>query len=62
MRSDSAGVEGDACPDAVRTRKMLKAHNTLVLSNEAFDRFLTALDEPAQAVPELFEHHAPFAE
>jgi uncharacterized protein (DUF1778 family) len=48
-----------------RARKVLKDHDTLVLSNEAFDRFLTALDAPAQAVPELvelFEQHPPFAE
>lgn len=48
-----------------RARKVLKDHDTIVLSNENFDRFLTALDEPAEAVPELvelFERNAPFAE
>ena len=48
-----------------RARKVLKDHDTIVLSNETFDRFLTALDEPAEAVPELvelFERNAPFAE
>lgn len=48
-----------------RARKVLKAHDTIVLSNQAFDRFLAAIDEPAKAVPELvelFEQHPPFAE
>ena len=48
-----------------RARKVLKDHDSLVLSNQAFDRFLTALDEPAKAVPELvelFEQHPSFAE
>lgn len=48
-----------------RARRVLKNHHTIVLSNEAFDRFLDELDKPAQAVPELVElfgRHAPFAE
>ena len=48
-----------------RARRVIKDHDAIVLSNEAFDRFLDELDKPAQAVPELvdlFQHHAPFAE
>lgn len=48
-----------------RARKVLKDHDTIVLSNEAFDRFLAVLDKPAQAVPELvelFRRNPPFAE
>jgi uncharacterized protein (DUF1778 family) len=48
-----------------RARKVLKDHDTVRLSNQAFDRFLAALDEPAKAVPELvelFEQQPPFAE
>lgn len=48
-----------------RARKVLEDHDTVVLSNEAFDRFLAALDQPAQAVPELvelFDQHPPFPE
>lgn len=36
-----------------RARRVLKAHSTITLSNEAFDRFYEALDAPAEAVPEL---------
>jgi uncharacterized protein (DUF1778 family) len=36
-----------------RARKVIKANQDLVLSNEAFDRFLAELDKPAEAVPEL---------
>jgi len=48
-----------------RARRVIKDHDTIVLSNEAFDRFLDELDKPAEAVPELVElldRHAPFAE
>lgn len=48
-----------------RARKVLKDHDTILLSNEAFDRFLDELDKPARAIPELVElfgRHAPFAE
>lgn len=48
-----------------RALKVIKDHDTIVLSNEAFDRFLHELDKPARAVPELidlFGRHAPFAE
>ncbi len=48
-----------------RAHKVLADHDTLVLSNQSFDRFLHALDEPARAVPELvelFEQHPPFEE
>ena len=38
-----------------RARKVLKDHDTIVLSNAAFDRFLVEVDRPAQAVPELVE-------
>jgi uncharacterized protein (DUF1778 family) len=36
-----------------RASRVLKAHSTVTLSNEAFDRFYGALDEPAKKVPEL---------
>ena len=48
-----------------RARKVIKDHDAIVLSNEAFDRFLIELDKPAEAVPELvelFRRNAPFAE
>lgn len=48
-----------------RARKVIKDHDTIVLSNKAFDRFLVELDKPAEAVPELvdlFHRNAPFAE
>ena len=38
-----------------RARKVIKSSQGLVLSNEAFDRFLTELDKPAEVVPELVE-------
>jgi uncharacterized protein (DUF1778 family) len=38
-----------------RARRVLKAHSTVTLSNEAFDRFYAALDKPANQVPELVE-------
>jgi len=34
---------------------VIEAHRDLVLSNEAFDRFLAQLDKPATPVPELVE-------
>jgi len=33
----------------------VKQHQDLVLSNDAFDRFIAELDMPAKAVPELVE-------
>jgi uncharacterized protein (DUF1778 family) len=38
-----------------RARKVVKDHHSIVLSNEAFDKFLAALDQPASPVPELVE-------
>jgi uncharacterized protein (DUF1778 family) len=38
-----------------RARRVIKANQDLVLSNEAFDRFLAELDKPAKPVPELIE-------
>ena len=43
-----------------QARKVLKDHQSIVLSNGAFDRFLAELDRPALPVPELvelFRHH-----
>ena len=34
---------------------VIEAHRDLVLSNEAFDRFLAELDRPAAPVPEMVE-------
>ncbi len=48
-----------------RARRVIKDHHTILLSNEAFDRFLIGLDKPAEAVPELvdlFRRNAPFVE
>jgi uncharacterized protein (DUF1778 family) len=36
-----------------RAHKVIRKHADLVLSNDAFDRFLAELDKPAQVVPEL---------
>ena len=36
-----------------RARRVLRQHQDLVLSNEAFDRFIAELDRPAEAVAEL---------
>jgi len=36
-----------------RAATVLGEHRDLVLSNDAFDRFIAALDQPAAAVPEL---------
>jgi uncharacterized protein (DUF1778 family) len=38
-----------------RARKVIETQSTVTLSNEAFDRFYTALDEPDANVPELAE-------
>jgi uncharacterized protein (DUF1778 family) len=38
-----------------RARKVVKDHQAIRLSNEAFDRFLAELDKPARSVPELVE-------
>ena len=38
-----------------KARRVVKQHQDLVLSNEAFDRFIAELDKPAKAVPELVE-------
>jgi uncharacterized protein (DUF1778 family) len=32
---------------------VIRKHADLVLSNDAFDRFIAELDKPAQVVPEL---------
>ncbi len=43
--------------DTVTTRAkgVIKRHQDLVLSNEAFDRFIAELDKPAEPVPELVD-------
>lgn len=43
--------------DTVTTRAkgVIEEHRDLVLSNEAFDRFIAELDKPAEPVPELVE-------
>jgi uncharacterized protein (DUF1778 family) len=38
-----------------RAKRVVKQHQDLVLSNEAFDRFIVELDRPAERVPELVE-------
>ncbi len=38
-----------------RARRVIRDHQDLVLSNEAFDRFIAELDKPAEPVPELVE-------
>ena len=38
-----------------RARKVIRQHQDLVLSAEAFDRFIAELDKPAEVVPELVE-------
>jgi uncharacterized protein (DUF1778 family) len=38
-----------------RARRVVKQHQDLVLSNEAFDRFIAELDKPAKPVPQLVE-------
>jgi len=36
-----------------RARRVVRQHQDLILSNDAFDRFIAELDQPAQPVPEL---------
>lgn len=38
-----------------KARRVVKQHQDLVLSNDAFDRFIAELDKPARPVPELVE-------
>ena len=38
-----------------RAKRVLKQRQDLVLSNEAFDRFISELDKSAKPVPELVE-------
>lgn len=38
-----------------KARKLVRQNHDLVLSNEAFDRFIAELDSSAEAVPELVE-------
>jgi uncharacterized protein (DUF1778 family) len=38
-----------------RAKRVVKHHQDLVLSNEAFDRFIASLDKPGRPVPELVE-------
>ncbi len=38
-----------------RAKGVIKQHRDLVLSNEAFDRFIVELDNPAEPVPQLVE-------
>jgi uncharacterized protein (DUF1778 family) len=38
-----------------RARKVIKQNQDLILSNDAFDRFIAELDKPAKPVPELVE-------
>ena len=48
-----------------RARKVIRQNQDLVLSNEAFDRFIAELDKPAKPVPELvelFRHNPPLPE
>lgn len=43
-----------------RAKRVVRQHQDLVLSNEAFDRFIAELDKPAKPVPELvklFKRH-----
>jgi uncharacterized protein (DUF1778 family) len=48
-----------------RAKRVLRQHQDLVLSNEAFDRFIAELDKPAKPVPELvklFKRHSKIPE
>jgi uncharacterized protein (DUF1778 family) len=36
-----------------KAKRVVRRHRDLLLSNEAFDRFLAELDRPAEDVPEL---------
>lgn len=38
-----------------KAKRIVKQHQDLVLSNDAFDRFIAELDKPAKPVPELVE-------
>jgi uncharacterized protein (DUF1778 family) len=38
-----------------KARRVVKQHQDLLLSNDAFDRFIAELDRPARSVPELVE-------
>jgi uncharacterized protein (DUF1778 family) len=38
-----------------RAKGVVRQHENLMLSNEAFDRFIAELDKPAKAVPELVD-------
>ena len=38
-----------------KARRVVKQNQDLVLSNDAFDRFIAELDKPAKPVPELVE-------
>jgi len=38
-----------------KARRVVKQHQDLLLSNQAFDRFIAELDKPAKPVPELVE-------
>jgi uncharacterized protein (DUF1778 family) len=38
-----------------RAKLVVKQHHDLILTNEAFDRFILELDKPAKPVPELVE-------
>lgn len=53
----AAELEGTTVLDTVSAQasSVIKAHRDLVLSNEAFDRFLAKLDKPEVPVPELVE-------
>ncbi|MDQ6614683.1 MAG: DUF1778 domain-containing protein [Actinomycetota bacterium] len=42
-----------------RARKVIKQNQDLILSNDAFDRFIAELDKPAEPVPELIELFRP---
>lgn len=47
-----------------KAKRVVKQHQDLVLSNDAFDRFIAELDKPAEPVPELvelFKKHRSFA-
>jgi uncharacterized protein (DUF1778 family) len=39
----------------MRARKVIRQNQDLILSNNAFDRFIAELDKPAKPVPELVE-------
>ena len=38
-----------------KAKRVVKQHQELVLSNDAFDQFIAELDRPAKQVPELVE-------